>query len=97
MEPALRRPDVSNAVRPRPLPAARYGDLSYGLYIYGWPLEQCVVYWSGATAPWWAVFLAALALAAPAAFLSWHAVERRCRWRGRAPAPVAIAATAAAR
>src|SRR6476646_8720285 len=37
--------------------AARFGDLSYGLYIYGWPIEQCVVYFSGAAAPWWAVFL----------------------------------------
>jgi peptidoglycan/LPS O-acetylase OafA/YrhL len=79
----------------RPLPAARWGDLSYGLYIYGWPLEQCVVWWSGATAPWWVVFSLALPLAAAAAFLSWHAVERRCRWRGRAREPVAAAAAAA--
>jgi peptidoglycan/LPS O-acetylase OafA/YrhL len=27
------------------------------------------------------VFLVALGLAVPAALLSWHAVERRCRWR----------------
>jgi peptidoglycan/LPS O-acetylase OafA/YrhL len=66
-----------------PMPAARFGDLSFGLYIYGWPIEQCVLYFSGGTAPWWEVFLIALALAVPAAFLSWHAVERRCRWRAR--------------
>ncbi len=63
--------------------AARFGDLSYGLYIYGWPIEQCVVYFSGATAPWWEVFAISLAVAVPAAFLSWHGIERRCRWRGR--------------
>jgi peptidoglycan/LPS O-acetylase OafA/YrhL len=75
--------------RLRPVPAARFGDLSYGLYIYGWPIEQCVVYFSGGAAPWWAVFGIALALAVPAAFLSWHAIERRCRWRqSTAPLPV---------
>jgi peptidoglycan/LPS O-acetylase OafA/YrhL len=66
-----------------PVPAARFGDLSYGLYIYGWPIEQCVVYFSGGRAPWWAVFAISLALTVPAAFLSWHAIERRCRWRTR--------------
>jgi peptidoglycan/LPS O-acetylase OafA/YrhL len=67
----------------RPVPAARFGDLSYGLYIYGWPIEQGVVYFSGARAPWWGVFGVALAVAVPAAFLSWHGIERRCRWRSR--------------
>ena len=78
------------ALDPRlpPLRAARFGDLSYGLYIYGWPIEQCVVYFSGGRAPWWEVFGVALPLAAAAAFLSWHGIERRCRWRARgAPAP----------
>ena len=63
-------------------PAAKFGDLSYGLYIYGWPIEQCVVYYS-ASAPWWEVFLVSLAIAGPTALLSWHAIERRCRWRPR--------------
>ena len=77
-----------------PVPAARFGDLSYGLYIYGWPIEQCVVYFSGGAAPWWAVFGVSLPLAAAAAFLSWHGIERRCRWRarpeGRPLAPLSI-------
>jgi peptidoglycan/LPS O-acetylase OafA/YrhL len=81
-----------------PVPAARFGDLSYGLYIYGWPIEQCVVYFSGGAAPWWEVFGVSLALAVPAAFLSWHGIERSCRWRARsgaqtAPAPAGIAAS----
>ncbi len=66
-----------------PVPAARFGDLSYGLYIYGWPIEQCVVYFSGGAAPWWEAFAISLPLAAAAAFLSWHGIERRCRWRAR--------------
>jgi peptidoglycan/LPS O-acetylase OafA/YrhL len=65
------------------VPAARFGDLSYGLYIYGWPIEQCVIYFSGGTAPWWEVFVISVALAVPTAFLSWHLVEKRCRWRSR--------------
>jgi peptidoglycan/LPS O-acetylase OafA/YrhL len=65
------------------VPATRFGDLSYGLYIYGWPIEQCVIYFSGGTAPWWEVFVISVALAVPTAFLSWHLVEKRCRWRSR--------------
>jgi peptidoglycan/LPS O-acetylase OafA/YrhL len=58
------------------IPAARFGDLSYGLYIYGWPTEQAVIWLSGGHASWWQVFLIALPAAATLAFLSWHLVER---------------------
>jgi peptidoglycan/LPS O-acetylase OafA/YrhL len=57
------------------IPAARFGDLSYGLYIYGWPVEEAVMWLSGGHAPWWQVFLCALPGAAILAFLSWHLVE----------------------
>jgi peptidoglycan/LPS O-acetylase OafA/YrhL len=58
------------------IPAARYGDLSYGLYIYGWPVEQMVMWLSGGRAAWWQLFLTALPATAALAFLSWHFVER---------------------
>jgi peptidoglycan/LPS O-acetylase OafA/YrhL len=58
------------------VPCARFGDLSYGLYIYGWPAEQAVIWLSGGRAPWWQVFLIALTAASALAFLSWHLVER---------------------
>jgi peptidoglycan/LPS O-acetylase OafA/YrhL len=77
------------------LRAARFGDLSYGLYIYGWPIEQCVVYFSGGTAPWWKVFAISVAAAVPTAFVSWHGIERRCRWRSRPIARPALAEVAA--
>jgi len=71
----------------RHLDYARYaGDLSYGLYIYGWPAEQFVMYLSGGRAAWWQVFLGSLAIALPLAWLSWHGVEKwALRWgrRGR--------------
>jgi len=58
------------------IPAARFGDLSYGLYIYGWPVEEAVMWFSGGRAPWWQVFLIALPAASAIAFLSWHLIER---------------------
>ena len=75
------------------IPAARFGDLSYGLYIYGWPVEETVMWLSGGRAVWWEVFLIALPAAAAIAFLSWHLVERpmlRFKPRARA-APVPYA------
>ena len=77
------------------LRAARFGDLSYGLYIYGWPIEQCVVYFSGGAAPWWKVFAISVAAAVPTAFLSWHGIERRCRWRSRRRVQPGLAAAPA--
>ncbi|HKS87910.1 MAG TPA: acyltransferase [Stellaceae bacterium] len=71
----------------RRLDYARYvGDLSYGLYIYGWPAEQLVMWLSGGRAAWWQVLLGGLAIAAAAAWLSWHAVEKWALRRGRAAA-----------
>jgi peptidoglycan/LPS O-acetylase OafA/YrhL len=58
------------------IPAARFGDLSYGLYIYGWPVEETVMWLSGGRAAWWQIFLIALPAASAVAFLSWHLVER---------------------
>ncbi|HTC18731.1 MAG TPA: acyltransferase [Stellaceae bacterium] len=73
--------------------AARYGDLSYGLYIYGWPSEQLVIWLQGGHAPWWRVFLPALALASCLAFLSWHLIEAPAlRLKPRSRAPIAAQA-----
>jgi peptidoglycan/LPS O-acetylase OafA/YrhL len=77
-------------------PAARFGDLSYGLYIYGWPIEQCIVYFSGATAAWWQVFGVALPLSVAAALVSWHVVENGCRWHGQRVNPTRPAVAEAA-
>jgi peptidoglycan/LPS O-acetylase OafA/YrhL len=55
----------------------RVGDLSYGLYLYGWPIEQGLVATFGVRAlnSW---FLAAVSILVclPIAYLSWHCVER---------------------
>ena len=57
------------------IPVARFGDLSYGLYIYGWPVEQAVIWLYGGRASWWQVFATALPATAALAFLSWHLIE----------------------
>jgi peptidoglycan/LPS O-acetylase OafA/YrhL len=63
-----------------------FGDVSYGLYIYGWPAEQFVAWLCGGVAPWWVVFLGSLAIAGPAAFLSWHGIEKPAlRWARHGP------------
>ncbi|HVA12553.1 MAG TPA: acyltransferase [Stellaceae bacterium] len=70
----------------KPFPAARFGDLSYGLYIYGWPVEQTLVRLNGGAMSWEKLFAEALPIAAAIAFLSWHLVEKRAlRFKPQAP------------
>jgi peptidoglycan/LPS O-acetylase OafA/YrhL len=57
--------------------AARFGDLSYGLYIYGWPIEQVLVRLNGGTMSWRALFGLAFPITAACAFASWHLIEAR--------------------
>jgi peptidoglycan/LPS O-acetylase OafA/YrhL len=68
--------------------AARFGDLSYGLYIYGWPVEEAVIWLRGGQATWWQLFAIALPATAVLAFLSWHLVESPAlRLKPGAPRP----------
>lgn len=81
----------------KPLPAARFGDLSYGLYIYGWPVEQTIVWLNGGAMSWWALFAAALPVSAGFAFFSWHLIEKRAlrlKPRSATPAGVTLAPVA---
>lgn len=76
----------------------RFGDYSYGIYLWGYPAQQTVAALAGGLHSYGntlAGFLLALALAV----VSWHFVEQpalglkglpgrlRARWRDRAPAP----------
>jgi peptidoglycan/LPS O-acetylase OafA/YrhL len=67
-------------------------DLSYGVYMYHWPIEQ-LLRLAGLDARGKPVFvLVSVTLCIAAAILSWFLVERPClglkeaRWRGRRPA-----------
>lgn len=54
--------------------AGRFGDLSFGLYLYAFPIQQLVMQvWPMAAYP----VLACVALTIPMALLSWHLVEKR--------------------
>jgi peptidoglycan/LPS O-acetylase OafA/YrhL len=57
-------------------------DVSYGLYIWAWPLSQLVVAWLRPT--WWQLGLITTPLALAAGWLSWTLVEKRAlAWKDR--------------
>ena len=51
------------------------GSYSYGLYLYGFPIQQAVVHLTGTRSPW-IVLALGLPPALLTAFLSWHGVEK---------------------
>ncbi len=57
---------------------AQTQDISYGLYLYAWPIQQLLVQHFGALHNPWSLFLSALPLTALAAALSWHLIEKPC-------------------
>ena len=55
---------------------ARFGDLSYGLYVYSFPIQQSLLALIGHKMPATVLTLMVIAISAPLAYLSWHLVER---------------------
>jgi peptidoglycan/LPS O-acetylase OafA/YrhL len=73
--------------------ARRAGDMSYGVYLFGWPIEQLVQVWTGADRGE-VLFAYSLLPTLAVAAISWWAVERPClrlkgyaRARRRLPSP----------
>lgn len=59
-------------------------DLSYGLYIYGWPTQQVIAMLGlGALVPVWAFAGISFLLTLPLAWLSWRLIERPAMRAGR--------------
>lgn len=55
--------------------AGRYGDLSYGVYVYAWPVQQLAVAYLGTGAGYFTLVTATLPVVLTLAWLSWHHVE----------------------
>ncbi|MBO1756224.1 acyltransferase [Allobranchiibius sp. CTAmp26] len=67
-------------------------DISYGVYIYAWPMQQLLAVLGGQRLGLTAFTLLAVAITVPMAWLSWTLVEKRVlrlKDLGRTPAPVA--------
>jgi len=54
----------------------RYGDISYGIYIYAFVVQQTLFWMVGKDFPFIAGMLSSMFVTALCAFLSWHAVEK---------------------
>ena len=63
--PSVRLPDL-----------ARRGDLSYGVYVFAWPIQQSASYILGASVTWYTNILVSLPVVLGLAALSWHFVEK---------------------
>ncbi|HEX3984195.1 MAG TPA: hypothetical protein VHX12_10915, partial [Acidisoma sp.] len=66
---------------------------SYGIYIYGWPVEQMVRHFAPSITPY-GMAVVALPIAWAAGALSWHLIEKRALLLKRRPKPVAETAAA---
>lgn len=55
---------------------SRYGDFSYGLYIYAFPIQQLVTHYYGGQMNSMTNFVISLAITLIFAILSWHLVEK---------------------
>lgn len=64
------------------------GDYSYGIFLFGFPLQQTFAHLAAQGAPelqrWWINFLVCVPLSIGMAYLSWHLIEARVLARKRA-------------
>lgn len=54
----------------------RLPDVSYGLYLYGWPIQKLIIWWFPEISPW-ALFPVSGLAAIIAGWASWHLIEKR--------------------
>ncbi|MES2645399.1 MAG: acyltransferase [Bacteroidota bacterium] len=56
---------------------AKYGDFSYGIYLYGWPVQQLVIIYFGDKLSLAGTLFCSLLIVIPLAMLSWHLIEKQ--------------------
>lgn len=56
---------------------SRFGDLSYGAYVWAWPVQQVTRLWLPTTQPVWLQLLVVIPQVLACAFVSWHLAEKR--------------------
>lgn len=61
---------------PLTLPAGKYGDLSYGVYLLHFPVIQLMVYFQAYQNNPWPWCLITIVLVAALAWISWHLIEK---------------------
>ena len=57
--------------------AGRYGDFTYGIYIFSFPVQQMLIAKHAVQNNPLILFLVTLAIVIPAAFISWHLLEKK--------------------
>jgi peptidoglycan/LPS O-acetylase OafA/YrhL len=56
--------------------AGRFGDASYGIYLWSFPVQQVFVHVMGAAGGGWGNFALAMPTSLALGLLSWHLVEK---------------------
>jgi peptidoglycan/LPS O-acetylase OafA/YrhL len=54
----------------------KMGDLSYGIYIYAFPVQQTITYFSGVTISVFNLFISSASIVLVLSILSWHLIEK---------------------
>ena len=58
--------------------AGHFGDLSYGVYIYAWPIQQVYIHWLGTDTSYIDLLSLSLFSTLLIAYCSWHLIEKKC-------------------
>ncbi len=57
--------------------AGRWGDLSYGVYLYAWPVQQYLIWKLGKQTPVFELMTYSILMTFALALASWHLIEKR--------------------